>query len=706
MVLFCSLVILLTTNLFHVPVQSLNNEGLALWSLKQSIREDHGSSLDHWTPSDETPCKWNGVKCMGDTVVSLSLSNQNLTGFLPSIFGNLSALRHINLRNNNLSGSLPVSLFNVSGLQSLVLSGNSFSGKIPEELGKLGLLQNLDFSRNSFNGSVPASLLQCVRLKVLDLSRNAFSGSLPDGFGTSLIQLEHLSLSFNKFSGSIPSDMGNLSSLQGILNLSNNSFSGLIPANLGNLPETVYIDLSHNNLSGPIPQNGVLLDAGPTAFIGNPLLCGAPLKSMCPPDIPNPNSPTNPHFPSQASPDPPKRGSAMSNGMLISIIVSSMIGSCFLGWLLSHLCRKYGDCRVSDSITNSMNEEKVMFKKELFCFGKEAIGTLSQKMEQYKFVALDSRVNFDLDKLLKASAFLLGKTGTGIVYKVVLEDGLTLAVRRLGGDSQRIKEFQTEVEAIAKIKHSNIVPLRAYCWSGDEKLLIYDYIPNGDLSAAIHGKAGMTNLMPLSWSTRLRIMKGLAKGIVHLHEFSPKRYVHGDLKPSNVLLGKNMQPFISDFGISRLANFTGESSKFHLEQVAMGTPEQSSPYEFTAINSTENLRSYYQAPEASKPTKPSQKWDIYSFGMILLEMITGKLPIVEVGSLRFDLVRWVQVSIDERIPISNIIDPILLHDLDKEEEMAMVLQMALACVNKSPERRPSMRHVLNNLDKLAIFTNT
>ncbi|XP_030452195.1 receptor protein kinase-like protein ZAR1 [Syzygium oleosum] len=705
MVLFCSLVILLMSNLFHMPVQSLNNEGVALQSLKQSIREDPGRFLDNWRSSDETPCAWNGVKCVGDRVVSLSLSYKNLTGFLPRIFGNLSALRHINLRNNDLSGSLPVTLFDADGLQSLLLSGNSFSGTIPEELGNLSSLQTLDFSRNSFNSSIPASLLRCGRLKVLDLSWNGISGSLPDGFGTSLTWLEQLNLSFNKFTGSIPSDMGNLSSLRGTLDLSNNLFSGPIPASLGNLPETVYIDLSHNNLSGPIPQNGALIEAGPTAFISNPLLCGAPLKSLCPSHIPDPNSSTIPHFPTQASPDAPKRGSAMSKGILISIIVSSMVASCFLGWLLSHVCRKYRDSKVCDSITNTVNEEKVMFRKELFCFGKEAVETLSQTMEQHNFVALDSRVNFDLDKLLKASAFLLGKTGTGIVYKVVLEDGSTLAVRRLGGDSQRLKEFQTEVEAIAKIKHSNIVPLRAYCWSGEEKLLIYDFIPNGDLSAAVHGKAGMTNLMPLSWSARLRIMKGVAKGIAYLHEFSPKRYVHGDLKPSNVLLGKNMEPFISDFGISRLANFTGESSKFHLEQVAVGTPEQSSPYEFTAINSTENLRSYYQAPEASKPTKPSQKWDVYSFGMILLEMITGKMPIVEVGSLRFDLVRWVQMSVDERIPIPNIIDPVLLHDVDKEEEMAELLQMALACVNKSPERRPSMRHVLNNLDKLAIFTN-
>ncbi|KAL3719455.1 hypothetical protein ACJRO7_004421 [Eucalyptus globulus] len=287
MALFCSLVILLMTNLFYMPVQSLNNEGIALWSLKRSIREDPSRFLKNWSLSDETPCKWKGVKCKRDRVVSLSLSNKNLTGFLPSIFGNLSVLRHIFLRNNNLSGSLPVTLFDLNGLQSLVLSGNSFSGMIPEELGKLGSLQTLDFSGNSFNSSVPASLLWCGQLKVLDLSRNGFSGSPPDEFGTRLTRLKHLNLSFNKFTGSIPSDMGNLSSLQGTLNLSNNLFSGLIPANLGNLPETVYIDFSHNNLSGPIPQNGALLDAGPSAFVGNPLLCGAPLESMCPPDIPS-----------------------------------------------------------------------------------------------------------------------------------------------------------------------------------------------------------------------------------------------------------------------------------------------------------------------------------------------------------------------------------------------------------------------------------
>lgn len=191
--------------------------------------------------------------------------------------------------------------------------------------------------------------------------------------------------------------------------------------------------------------------------------------------------------------------------------------------------------------------------------------------------------------------------------------------------------------------------------------------------------------------------------MAYLHEFSPKRYIHGDLKPSNILLGNNMQPYIADFGLARLASITGESSRLQLEQVVMGTPElQSSPYELAIMNSAENLRSYYQAPEASTSSKPSQKWDIYSFGMILLETVTGKLPVIEVGALRFDLIRWVEMGIKERVPLSDRVDTMLIHDLDKEEEMEKVLRIALACVDRSPDRRPSARQALNGLDKIGL----
>ncbi|PQP96656.1 receptor protein kinase-like protein ZAR1 [Prunus yedoensis var. nudiflora] len=439
------------------------------------MTEDPEGSLSNWNSSDENPCTWNGITCKEQRVVSLSIPKKKLYGFLPSAMGSLSELRHVNLRNNKLYGSLPLELFEALGLQSLVLYGNSLSG----------------------------ALLNCTmqEMKTIDLSQNNFTGFLPDGFGTGFVSLEKLDLSFNKFSGSIPSDMGNLSSLQGTVDLSHNLFSGAIPASLGNLPEKVYIDLTYNNLSGPIPQNGALMNRGPTAFIGNPRLCGPPLKNPCSSETPGASPPSSIPFLPDNIPPQDSDDNAGKSGKSRGI------------WAFS---------KVKDE--NGYGIDKGgKGRKECLCFRKDESETLSENMEQYDLVALDAQVAFDLDELLKASAFVLGKSGIGIVYKVVLEEGLTLAVRRLGeGGSQRFKEFQTEVEAIGKLRHPNVVTLRAYYWSVDEKLLIYDYIPNGSLATAIHGKPGMISFTPLSWSIRLKIMKGIAKGLVYLHEFSLK----------------------------------------------------------------------------------------------------------------------------------------------------------------------------------------
>ncbi|ONI31496.1 hypothetical protein PRUPE_1G316900 [Prunus persica] len=707
------LVLLLLCN-SHVLVGSLNDEGFALLSFKQSMTEDPEGSLSNWNSSDENPCTWNGITCKEQRVVSLSIPKKKLFGFLPSAMGSLSELRHVNLRNNKLYGSLPLELFEALGLQSLVLYGNSLSGSVPNVIGKLKYLQSLDLSQNLFNGSVPSSIVQCKRLKTIDLSQNNFTGFLPDGFGTGFVSLEKLDLSFNKFSGSIPSDMGNLSSLQGTVDLSHNLFSGAIPASLGNLPEKVYIDLTYNNLSGPIPQNGALMNRGPTAFIGNPRLCGPPLKNPCSSGTPGASPPSSiPFLPDNMPPqdsDDNAGKSGKSRGLskraVIAIIVSDIIGICLVGLLFSYCySRIWAFSKVKDE--NGYGIDKGgKGRKECLCFRKDESETLSENMEQYDLVALDAQVAFDLDELLKASAFVLGKSGIGIVYKVVLEEGLTLAVRRLGeGGSQRFKEFQTEVEAIGKLRHPNVVTLRAYYWSVDEKLLIYDYIPNGSLATAIHGKPGMISFTPLSWSIRLKIMKGIAKGLVYLHEFSPKKYVHGDLKPNNILLGQDMEPHISDFGLGRLANIAGGSPSLQSNRMATEKSQErqqkSAPTEATVISPSSNLGSCYQAPEALKVVKPSQKWDVYSYGVILLEMITGRLPIVQVGSSEMDLVHWIQLCIDEKKPLLDVLDPNLMQDVDKEEEIIAVLKIAMACVHSSPERRPIMRHISDALDRLA-----
>ncbi|XP_047341529.1 receptor protein kinase-like protein ZAR1 [Impatiens glandulifera] len=678
--LFLLIFVLCNTQLANVV--SLNDEGNALLDFKRSIWEDPEGSLHNWNNSDENPCSWNGITCNRQKVVSLTIPNKKLSGFLSPSLGSLSELRHLNLRSNKISGTIPSDLYKALGLKSLVLYGNFLSGSIPSELGKLTYLQTLDLSENLLNGSLPESLIRCKKLKTLDLGRNNFTGPLPDGFGANLSLLENLNLSFNRFNSPIPDDLGNLSNLQGTVDLSHNEFTGSIPASLGNLPEKVYIDLTYNNLSGPIPQTGALINRGPTAFIGNPFLCGAPLKNPCG------NSSSYPYLPGSSQDNNDGSNTKIAKGLsksaIIAIILGDIIGVCIIGLLFSYCYSR---------LRQGRRKGKGKGKKEcMTCFRKEESETLSENMEQHDLVPLDMHLSFNLDELLKASAFVLGKSGIGIVYKVVLEDGFILAVRRLGeGGSQWFKEFQTEVEAIGKIKHPNIVALRAYYWSVDEKLLIYDFVPNGNLANAIHGKAGNASFTPLPWLIRKKIMQGTAKGLVYLHEFSPKKYVHGDIKPSNILLDSNMDPRISDFGLGRLANITG-----------VITPTLATTNDGPTLRPNNITSSCYRSPEAMKTLKPSQKWDVYSYGVILLEMISGKSGIIQVGKKEMNLVNWFELCIEEKRPISDVLDPYLAHDDDKEEEIVEVLKIAMACIQSSPERRPSMRNVSEALERLSI----
>ncbi|KAG8382850.1 hypothetical protein BUALT_Bualt05G0122100 [Buddleja alternifolia] len=672
-------------------VNALNDEGIALLSFKQSITQDPEGSLNNWNNSDVNPCSWNGITCIQQKVVSINIPKKKLSGFLSPSLVSLSKLRHLNLRNNNFIGSLPLELFNVHGLQSLVLYGNSFSGILPFDVGNLKYLQILDLSHNLFNGSLPISLTQCKKLKSLVLSHNNFSGSLPNEFGKNLVLLEKLELSYNYFDNSMPDSFGYLSNLQDTFDLSHNMFNASIPASFGNLPEKIYIDLSYNKLTGPIPQNGALITRGPTAFIGNVGLCGPPLKNLCSYDSQASSPSSFPYFPGNGENFGKVGGTGLSKAALIAlIIVSDLIGICVFGLIFSYCYSKICSCA-------KRKDENGGKGGKCLCFRKDESESLSENLEQYDLVALDADLAFDLDELLKASAFVLGKSGIGIVYKVVLDDGLTLAVRRLGeGGSQRLSEFRSEVEAIGKLRHRNIVTLRAYYWSVDEKLLIYDFVPNGNLATAIHGNPGMVKFTPLSWSTRLKIIKGVTRGLVYLHEHSPKKYVHGDLKPSNILLGHDMEPRISDFGLGRLANIAGGASAIRSNLTVSDEPQR------RQLSSTASFRSCYQAPEAFKVMKPSQKWDVYSFGIILLEMVTGKSRFVRVGSSEIDLVHWMQICIEVKKPLCDVLDPYLVQEGDNEEEIMAVLKIAMACSQSNPDRRPSMRHVSDALERLAL----
>ncbi|KAK4841494.1 hypothetical protein QYF36_005418 [Acer negundo] len=697
---------------------SLSPDGLSLLSLKSAIDVSSSSAasvFSDWNDNDPTPCHWSGVSCMNISgfpdprVVGVAISGKNLRGYIPSELGSLVYLRRLNLHNNNLYGSIPDQLFNATSLHSIFLYGNNLSGSLPPSICNLPRIQNLDLSNNSLSGSLPDNLKNCRQLQRLILAKNKISGEIPTGIWPVMENLIQLDLSANEFKGSIPNDLGELQSLSGTLNLSFNHLSGRVPKSLGNLPVTVSFDLRNNNLSGEIPQTGSFSNQGPTAFLNNPLLCGFPLQKSCKDSTGNQQETQNP------SPESYKtRKKGLSPGLIVLISAADAAGVAFIGLVVVYVYWKKKDSNGGCSCTGKGKFGGNEKGKRCSCACLNGFRNDDESEEEEEttttttaergrgegeLVAIDKGFTFELDELLRASAYVLGKSGLGIVYKVVLGNGIPVAVRRLGeGGEQRYKEFVTEVQSISKVKHPNVVKLRAYYWAPDEKLLISDFISNGNLANALRGRNGQPT-SSLSWTTRLRISKGTARGLAYLHECSPRKFVHGDVKPSNILLDNEFNPYISDFGLNRLINITGNNPS------SGGLMGGALPY----MKSVQTDRvNNYRAPEARVPAgRPTQKWDVYSFGVVLLELLTGKSPELSPTSSSSstsnevpDLVRWVKKGFEEENPLSDMVDPMLLQEVHAKKEVLAAFHVALACTESDPEIRPRMKNVSENLERL------
>ncbi|KAL3819887.1 hypothetical protein ACJIZ3_005792 [Penstemon smallii] len=601
-------------------ISSLNSDGLSLLALKAAITRDPTQALISWSDSDSTPCKWAGITCEPTyhKVISISLSNKNLTGYIPS---------------------------------------------------EIGALYYLTF---------------------LDLSINSLSGPLPHHI-TTLKNLVHLDVSSNNLNGSLPESLSNLTHLTGTLNLSYNAFSGEIPASFGLFPVMVSLDLRHNNLTGKVPQVGSLLNQGPTAFSGNPFLCGFPLNNACAdPEAQNPRFLNNPQK--------PENGGVSSNGFVenrkinsgsvtVSVIsgVSIVIGVVFVSvWVIK---RKW-----------KIVENKT--PKENVSMDVVGVGVGSEEGQKGKFVVVDEGFSLELEDLLRASAYVVGKSRSGIVYKVVVGGGgkgvgsvsggspVVVAVRRLseGDATWRFKEFEAEVEAIGKVQHPNIVRLRAYYYASDEKLLISDFIRNGSLYNALHGGPANT-LPPLSWAARLKIVQETARALMHIHDCSPKKHIHGNIKSSKILLDNDLKAYISGFGLSRLSQGTSKQNPIHTS-INSVNPKCSNSSTIT-----------YLAPEARVVgNKLTQKCDVYSFGIVLLEILTGRVPDDGLGNNGTGLEALVRKVFSEERPLSEIIDPALLHEVRVKKQVVSMFHVALNCTEMDPELRPRMRTVVDNLD--------
>lgn len=631
-----------------VAAAALNTDGLALLALKFAVTDDPGSGLDTWRDADPDPCGWAGVTCVdggGGRVAGVELANLSLAGYLPSELSLLSELETLSLPSNRLSGQIPVAISALQKLTTLDLAHNFLSGQIPAGIGRLASLSRLDLSSNQLNGTLPPSIAGLPRLS-------------------------------------------------GVLNLSYNHFVGGIPPEFGGIPVAVSLDLRGNDLAGEIPQVGSLVNQGPTAFDDNPRLCGFPLKIECAgeseePRIPQSNPGMNPGAAAQVG-RPPKRRSSPTVPILAVIVVAAIVAGLVLQWQCRRRCA-----------ATTRDEEKESSTKE-----KSAAVTLAGTEERRGggeegelFVAVDDGFGMELEELLRASAYVVGKSRGGIVYRVVPGRGTAVAVRRLSepddGDGtesgwRRRRAFEAEAAAIGRARHPNVARLRAYYYAPDEKLLIYDYLGNGSLHSALHG-GPTASPTPLPWSVRLSIVQGAARGLAYLHECSPRRYVHGCIKSSKILLDDELRPHVSGFGLARLvagAHKTAQSRKLGSAACALRSGALS------ALS--------YVAPELRAPggtaAAATQKGDVFAFGVVLLEAVSGRQPTEGEGGL--ELEAWVRRAFKEERPLSEVVDPTLLGEVHAKKQVLAVFHVALGCTEPDPELRPRMRAVAESLDRV------
>nr|XP_043607776.1 probable LRR receptor-like serine/threonine-protein kinase At4g37250 [Erigeron canadensis] len=739
----------------------LTIDGILLLSFKYSILNDPLHVLDNWNVLDETPCSWYGILCESTLtdiyVTGLSLPNSKLHGSMPENLGLIQNLKEIDLSNNSINGTIPLSLYSAPKLQLLDLSNNFISGDIVVFAGGWQSLKILNVSGNLLTGKLPETLALLPNLTIVSLKGNYFHGELSNGFGS----VKVFDVSYNFINGSLPSDNFGNGALE-YFNVSHNNISGEIPQGfVNNVAKNVTIDFSFNNLTGAIPESSIFFNQDEISFAGNPGLCGKPIKLCVIPSSvstpPNISSDSYPPaiagipetIPASQSSNETSSGSSSKSRLKTSTIVGIVVGDiavvAVLAFVFIYIIKKRRQNK-SECHQNKENELRKEFdwgsasddeNKGLRTWGclmkrkstedaelsessssecSETEMALSEKGkpesltknegEKKGLVTVDGgEKELELETLLKASAYILGATGSSIIYKAVLEDGTALAVRRIGENGlERFRDFENQVRVIAKLVHPNLVRVRGFYWGAEEKLVIYDYVPYGSLANARYKKGG-SSPCPLPWEVRLKIAKGTARGLLYIHD---KKQVHGNLKPSNILLGSDMEPKIGDFGLERLVlgdqsckvggstrtfgSKRSNASRDGFGDITIGANPSPSPSSMGCI-------SPYYAPESLRSLKPNSKWDVYSYGVVLLELLTGKVIISdEFGPASMT---WsATLTNEEKKKVLRMVDVAIRANMeDKEEALLALLRVAYNCISSIPNKRPHMKEVLHVLDK-------
>ncbi|KAI9120493.1 hypothetical protein K1719_007526 [Acacia pycnantha] len=631
----------------------------------------------------------------------LRLFANKLTGKLPSNLGKNAPLRWVDVSDNQFSGEIPATLCDNGKLEELLMIYNSFSGNIPASLGRCRSLMRvrfgfnrlsgevpaaiwglphvylLELADNSFSGSIAKTIAGAGNLSLLTLSKNNFTGPIPEEIGWLEI-LEEFSGNDNMFNGSLPASIVKLGQL-GTLDLHNNKISGELPIGVrswkklneinlanneigGNIPDEIgslsvlnFLDLSNNQFSGEVPaelQNLKLnrlnmsynhlsgelppmlaKDMYMTSFLGNPGLCGD-WNSLC-----------------NGRDEAKARGYSWLLRMIF--IIATVVFVVGLVWFY--------------------------FKYKNFKRSKRAIDKSRWTLMSFH------KLGFGEDEILNCldDDSVIGSGSSGKVYKVVLTSGEVVAVKKLWGgikkemESEDIEKggvqdnaFDAEVETLGKIRHKNIVKLWCCCTTRDCKLLVYEYMPNGSLGDSLHGSKGGL----LDWPTRYNIALDAAEGLSYLHHDCVPPIVHRDVKSNNILLDANFGARVADFGVAKVVETNGKGTKSM--SVIAGSCG-------------------YIAPEYAYTLRVNEKSDIYSFGVVILELVTGRRP-VEPEFGEKDLVRWVYTTLDQK-GVEHVIDSRL--DSCYKDDICRVLDIGLMCTSSLPINRPAMRRVVKMLQE-------
>ncbi|XP_010241211.1 PREDICTED: leucine-rich repeat receptor-like tyrosine-protein kinase PXC3 isoform X2 [Nelumbo nucifera] len=600
--------------------------------------------------------------------------NNNLSGEIVPAFGQCSNLTLLNLAFNGFTGMIPPELGELMNLQELIVSGNSLFGDIPKSLFKCRSLNKLDLSNNRFNGTIPEDICNTPRLQYLILSQNSIRGEIPREIGNCL-KLLALQMGSNYLTGSIPPEIGQIKNLQIALNLSFNHLHGPLPSELGKLDKLVSLDVSSNQLSGNIPSafkgmmsliavnfsNNQLTGQVPafapfqkspkSSFSGNKGLCGEPLGSSC-----------------GGSFGPIHEGYHHKTSYKIILAV---IGSGLTVFLT-----------VTIVVALFMMREK-QENAAKHDAGIADVGTTSPPTIVAGNVFVENlRQAIDFDAAVKATLKDSNELSTGTfstAYKAVMPSGLILLVKRLKSIDRTVIHHQNkmirELERLGKLCHDNLMRPIGFIIYEDVALLLHEYLSNGTLAQLLHDSTVKTEYKP-DWPTRLSIAIGVAEGLAFLHHVA---IIHLDISSSNILLDANSKPLVGEIEISKLLD----------------------PSKGTASISAVAGSFGYIPPEYAYTMQVTAPGNVYSYGVVLLEILTTRLPVDEAFGEGVDLVKWVHGAPARGETPEQILDARLSTvSFAWRKEMLALLKVALLCTDSIPAKRPKMKKVVEMLQEI------